>query len=77
MSMIERRQALGSREFLAPSIFFSLIFAFCFWPGLAHGDAGHAVPSAVGVMLISAVTFVMWRYRRRDYASPRRNGRRI
>jgi hypothetical protein len=27
--------------------------------------------------ILSAVTLVMWRYHRRDYASPRRTGRRI
>jgi hypothetical protein len=29
------------------------------------------------LFLLSAVTFVFWRYHRRDYASPRRIGRRI
>ena len=27
--------------------------------------------------LLSVVTFILWRYHRRDYASPRRIGRRI
>jgi hypothetical protein len=29
------------------------------------------------LLILSAVTLVMWRYHRRDYASPRRTGRRI
>jgi hypothetical protein len=29
------------------------------------------------LVLLSAVTFDFWRYHRRDYASPRRIGRRI
>jgi Ca-activated chloride channel homolog len=32
---------------------------------------------AVLLTILSAVTLVMWRYHRRDYASPRRTGRRI
>jgi len=32
---------------------------------------------ALVLALLNAVTFVLWRYHRRDYASPRRIGRRI
>jgi len=32
---------------------------------------------ALVLALLSALTFIVWRYHRRDYASPRRNGRRI
>jgi hypothetical protein len=32
---------------------------------------------ALLLTILSAVTLVMWRYHRRDYASPRRTGRRI
>ena len=32
---------------------------------------------ALVLALLSAVTFILWRYHRRDYASPRRIGRRI
>jgi hypothetical protein len=30
----------------------------------------------LGLILTGAVTFMMWRYHRRDYASPRRTWRR-
>jgi hypothetical protein len=36
-----------------------------------------AEPFALLLTLLSAVTFISWRYPRRDYASPRRMGRRI
>ena len=32
---------------------------------------------ALVLALLSAVTVIFWRYHRRDFASPRRNGRRI
>ena len=32
---------------------------------------------ALLLTILSAMTLVMWRYHRRDYASPRRTGRRI
>lgn len=75
--MIERHHVLGSREFPALAFFPSLILASSVPLGFAHGNIGHALPAVFGLISISAVTFIMWRYRRRDYASPRRNGRRI
>jgi hypothetical protein len=45
----------------------------------ANSGAGQFVNPDIMLMLalLSAVTFVFWRYHRRDYASPRRIGRRI
>jgi hypothetical protein len=45
---------------------------------LKAGDVNQRlVVLALLLTILSAVTLVMWRYHRRDYASPRRTGRRI
>ena len=45
---------------------------------LKAGDINQRlVVLALLLTILSAVTLVMWRYHRRDYASPRRTGRRI
>ena len=75
--MTKRRQAFRSREFLAPGFLFFLLLIVCFLPGFAEGNAGGSFPLALGLILTGAVTFMMWRYDRRDYASPRRTWRRI
>ncbi|MET0668072.1 MAG: marine proteobacterial sortase target protein [Methyloceanibacter sp.] len=41
------------------------------------GLAKQAALFALLLVILSAVTLVLWRYHRRDFASPRRNGRRI
>ncbi len=43
----------------------------------AHDATRRLVVLALLITILSAVTLVMWRYHRRDYASPRRTGRRI
>ncbi len=43
----------------------------------AHDAYRRLVVLALLLTILSAVTLVMWRYHRRDYASPRRTGRRI
>lgn len=43
----------------------------------AHDAGRRLVVLALLLTILSAVTLVMWRYHRRDYASPRRTGRRI
>jgi hypothetical protein len=42
-----------------------------------RGLAKQAALFALLLVILSAVTLVLWRYHRRDFASPRRNGRRI
>lgn len=42
-----------------------------------HEANRHLLMLALLLTILSAVTLVMWRYHRRDYASPRRTGRRI
>ena len=42
-----------------------------------HHVAQRLVIIALLLTILSAVTLVLWRYHRRDYASPRRTGRRI
>ena len=42
-----------------------------------HDVAQRLVIIALLLTILSAVTLVLWRYHRRDYASPRRTGRRI
>jgi polyferredoxin len=82
--MTKRRLALRSGEPLATFLFYSLILGFCFGAALqahvnlaAMGDAGQTALIIVFTILLSAATLVFSRYHRRDYASPRRNGRRI
>jgi hypothetical protein len=89
--MTMRRQALRSYEPPAISFFLSLtlIFFFTLPSILAKADpAASSAPEGgalqfinsaelLALALLSAVTFVFWRYHRRDYASPRRIGRRI
>jgi hypothetical protein len=43
----------------------------------AHGPSQRTALLALVLAFLSAVTFILWRYHRRDYASPRRIGRRI
>jgi Na+-driven multidrug efflux pump len=74
--MTMRRQAFRSRDFLASDFLFSLAIVFCFSPSVANGNAGTSFPLVLGLILTGAVTFMMWRYHRRDYASPRRTWRR-
>jgi hypothetical protein len=87
--MTMRRQALRSCEPSAILFFLStILISFFALPsvlassGLApSGEPGAAQFVNLKIMLtfflLSAVTFVFWRYHRRDYASPRRIGRRI
>ncbi len=42
-----------------------------------HDPSQRTAILALVLALLSAVTFIVWRYHRRDYASPRRIGRRI
>jgi hypothetical protein len=42
-----------------------------------HDPSQHTTLLTLVLALLSAVTFLLWRYPRRDYASPRRIGRRI
>jgi hypothetical protein len=76
-SMIERRQVVGSPEFPALLLSPAVMSACSIAAGFAPGETGDVLATGLGLILISAVTSVMWRYRRRVYASPRRNGRRI
>jgi hypothetical protein len=90
--MTMRRQVLRSCEPSAILFFLStsLISFFALPSVLANsGLAPSGEPEISGaaqfvnlkimltLFLLSAVTFVFWRYHRRDYASPRRIGRRI
>jgi hypothetical protein len=85
--MTMRRQALRSCERPATSFFLSLILIFFFtMPSIlakadpAEGSAAAQLVDSHDMLILaflSAVTFVFWRYHRRDYASPRRIGRRI
>jgi hypothetical protein len=79
--MTMRRQALHSSKPLVTASFLSLFFAL---PSLLANtqDAqpikvAYVQPGALLFTILSAVTLVMWRYHRRDYASPRRTGRGI
>jgi hypothetical protein len=86
-----RRQALRCCEPSATSFFLFLTLIFFFTlpsilamagsaaSGAPEGGAAQFINSAdlLALALLSAVTFVFWRYHRRDYASPRRIGRRI
>jgi hypothetical protein len=90
-SMTMRRQAPPSCEAPPTSFFLSLTLIFFFTlpsilakagsaaSGAPEGGATQFINSAdlLALALLSAVTFVFWRYHRRDYASPRRIGRRI
>jgi hypothetical protein len=42
-----------------------------------HDPSQRTAILALVLAFLSAVTFIVWRYHRRDYASPRRIGRRI
>jgi len=77
--MTKRRQALCSREPLATFVFLSLILVLFFTlPSiLAQAIAPRIAVVALVLGLLSAATFIFWRNHRRDYASPRRIGRRI
>jgi hypothetical protein len=89
--MTMRRQALRSCELWAILFFLSTILIFFALPSVLanSGLAPSGEPEISGaaqfvnlkimltLFLLSAVTFVFWRYHRRDYASPRRIGRRI
>lgn len=90
-SMTMRRQAARFCEPLANSFFLLWIMTLFFTLPSVVANAGLAAgaPEDIGagplinpdtmlmLVLLSAVTFVFWRYHRRDYASPRRIGRRI
>ena len=87
--MTMRRQAARFCKPMANSFFLLWIMTLFFTlpsvvaAGLAEGapegiGAGQFIsPDMLMLVLLSAVTFVSWRYHRRDYASPRRIGRRI
>jgi uncharacterized Tic20 family protein len=90
--MTMRRQALRSCEPSAILFFLStILISFVALPSVlaSSGLAPSGDPEISGaaqfvnlkimltLFLLSAVTFVFWRYHRRDYASPRRIGRRI
>jgi hypothetical protein len=90
--MTMRRQALRSYEPSAILFFLSpVLISFFAQPSIlaTAGLASSGEPEISGaaqfvnskimltLFLLSAVTFVFWRYHRRDYASPRRIGRRI
>jgi hypothetical protein len=89
--MTMRRQAPRFCEPLANSFFpFSIFTVFFTLPSvMAKAGPAAGAPEGIGAgqfispdtmlmfVLLSAVTFVFWRYHRRDYASPRRIGRRI
>jgi putative exporter of polyketide antibiotics len=88
--MTKRRQVLRFREALASFFFFSLILGLCFLPpsllaqaepvalgvSAAIGKACLTALSALAFLLVSAATLNLCGYHRRDYASPRRIGRR-
>jgi hypothetical protein len=90
--MTMRRQASRSCEPSAILFFLStILISFFALPSVlaSSGLAPWGEPEISGAaqfvnlkimltfFLLSAVTFVFWRYHRRDYASPRRIGRRI
>jgi hypothetical protein len=90
--MTMRRQDLRSCELSATLSFLStILISFFALPSVLinSGLAPSVEPEISGaaqfvtlkitltLFLLSAVTFVFWRYHRRDYASPRRIGRRI
>ena len=90
--MTMRRQALRSCELSAILFFLSTILISFFALPSVLANSGLAPSGEPGIsgaaqfvnlkimltlFLLSAVTFVFWRYHRRDYASPRRIGRRI
>ncbi len=69
--MTERRQVPHAGKPAATSFFLTLILiAFFSAPSVL-------APSAVLLMLMSAITLVYWHCYRRDVTSPRRVGRRI
>jgi hypothetical protein len=70
--MTTRRQALPSCESSALSNFFPLIPVFFF-----ASDGTIARVTVILLMMLSAMTLILRGYHRRDYASPRRIGRRI
>jgi hypothetical protein len=78
-SMMNRRQALCSREPLATVFFLSLILVLFFMlPSiLAQAATPRVAVFALVLAVLSAMTFIFWRHHRRDYASPRRNRRGI
>jgi hypothetical protein len=80
--MTKRRLAPRSYEPPAKSLFYSLIVGLCFSSAaqaapIAAGQASQATLTVIPLTLLSAATLVLWGCHRRDYASPRRNGRRI
>lgn len=86
--MTERRQALRPGKRAATSLFLAPILILFFTPpGVLAKNAGAAATQAalagqaalfaLLLVLLCTVTLISWHYRRRDYTSPRRNGRRI
>ncbi|MBC8019978.1 MAG: hypothetical protein H7X78_02050 [Methyloceanibacter sp.] len=86
--MTERRQALRPGKQAATSLFLALVLILFLTPPsvLAKNAEGAATQAALAgqaalfallLLLLSTVTLVSWHYRRRDYTSPRRYGRRI
>ena len=86
--MTERRQVLRLGKQTASSFLLALVLIIFFTPPsvLAKNAEGAATKAALAgqaalfallLVLLSTVTLVSWHYRRRDYTSPRRNGRRI
>jgi len=70
--MTTRRQAPPSCESPALSLFFPVIMVFF----LAF-DGTIARVTVILLIILSAMTLILRGYHRRDYASPRRIGRRI
>jgi hypothetical protein len=90
--MTTRRRAPALSRAPGNFVFPSLIPIFFFTlpsilaqvdPAQSGAQEGSAAAQLFGsndmlmLAFLSAVTFVFWRYHRRDYASPRRIGRRI
>lgn len=78
--MTKRRQALRSCEPLATSLFLALVLAEPtdrVAPDDMNTGAFLVQTEDGGLAFLSAVTLILWRYHRRDHASPRRIGRRI
>ena len=85
--MTERRQVLRPGKQTAISFLLALVLIIFFTPpSVLAKNAGAAAQAALAgqaalfallLVLLSTVTLVSWHYRRRDYTSPRRNGRRI
>jgi len=77
--MNQRRLAPRFCEFLAAFLFHLAMAGLCLPTAAlaaAPEEVGLGASMALLFTLLSAATLV-WGYHRRDYASPRRNGRRI